>query len=73
MTRPEAPKPATVVAAGVVEMSLRGASADVERLVERMRTEGGIPVWRVPVHALQDGREAGYEYFSVNVPRDADG
>lgn len=72
MTRPDMPKPATVVAAGVVEMSLRGASEDVERLVEKMRTEG-IPVWRVPVQALADGRTAGYEYFSVEVPRDADG
>lgn len=70
--RPEESKPATVVAAGVVEMSLRGTSEDVERLAAAMRKRG-IPVWRVPVQALNDGRAAGYEYFSAQVPRDTDG
>lgn len=69
-SRPQASRPATLVR-GVVEMSLRGASEDVERLVKAMR-DMGIAVWRVPVRALQDGRAAGYEYFSVEVPRDTD-
>jgi hypothetical protein len=64
MARSEPPKSATVVAAGVVEMSLRGASDDVERLVAKMRSEG-IPVWRVPVQALNDGRN-----YSLNVEVD---
>ncbi|GAA4490501.1 hypothetical protein GCM10023191_022760 [Actinoallomurus oryzae] len=64
MARSEPPKSATVVAAGVVEMSLRGASDDVERLVAKMRSEG-IPVWRVPVQALNDGRN-----YSLNAEVD---
>jgi hypothetical protein len=60
-------KPATL-GPGVVEMSLRGAEEDVERLVEAMRA-AGVKVWRVNDVGLRGGRGAGYSYFSLEVPQ----
>lgn len=65
-TRAPARKPA-VLAPGIVAMSLRGDKQDVERLVAAMR-EMGVVVWRIPDRGLQGGREAGYAYFSAEVP-----
>lgn len=66
-------RPRTTLGPGIVEMSLRGNDdTDIERLVAAMRG-AGIVVWRVPERFLKDGHDVGYRYFSVEVPRDADG
>jgi len=62
-------KPATLIA-GVVKMSLRGATEDVERLVAAMRA-AGIVVWRADSSGTKSGNVAGFQYFSVEVPQDA--
>jgi hypothetical protein len=67
----EAHKPA-ILAPGIVKMSVRGDEQDVERLIAKMRTEG-IRVWRADSSGTRSGNEAGFQYFSVEVPRDADG
>lgn len=59
-------RPSTLVP-GVVAMSLRGDAADVNRMVERMRS-AGLKVWHVRGEAASDGRAAGFRYFSVEVP-----
>jgi hypothetical protein len=63
--------PATLVP-GIVQMSLRGTDQDVELLVTAMR-KMGIVVWRGNSPGTQDGNRAGYNYFSVEVPRDTRG
>jgi hypothetical protein len=53
-------------------MSLRGTDEDVDRLVTAMR-EMGIVVWRGNSPGTQSGNRAGYDYFSVEVPRGTGG
>lgn len=63
---------AATLAPGIVEMSLRGDEQDVERLVASMRAKG-LVMFRADSAGTKDGNRAGYRYFSVEVPRDADG
>lgn len=62
----------TTLGPGVVEMSLRGAHEDVEKLVTAMR-DMGIVVWRADSRGTNSGNLSGYRYFSVEVPRDTGG
>ena len=64
------PKPA-VLGPGIVEMSLRGADEDVERILDALRA-GGAVVRRRDTCGTRTGNRAGYRYYSAEVPRDAD-
>jgi hypothetical protein len=63
--------PSTLVP-GIVRMSLRGDPGDIERLVTAMRGMG-IVVWRGDSTGTRSGNSVGYQYFSVEVPKDSDG
>jgi hypothetical protein len=60
--------PATL-APGIVEMSLRGDDSDVGRLLKLMDA-AGVKAWRTNSTGTRDGNRAGFQYFSVEVPRD---
>lgn len=63
--------PATL-APGIVEMSLRGDGSDVERLLELMHG-AGVKAWRTNSSGTRDGNRAGFQYFSIEVPRGSGG
>ena len=59
-------KPA-VLAPGIVAMSLRGASEDVERVLVVLRAAGVI-VRRHDSRGTRSGNAAGFRYYTVEVP-----
>ena len=63
--------PSTLVP-GIVKMSLRGTTNDVEQVVSAMRAIG-IVVWRANSPGTTTGNRAGYSYVTVEVPGDRDG
>jgi len=65
--RSGATSPVTL-APGIVKMSLRGGDGDVEKLVAAMRA-AGIVVWRGDSSGTRAGNQAGYRYFTVEVPK----
>lgn len=67
----ETRKPATL-APGIVAMSLRGGTQDVERVIAAIRAAGG-KVFRANSRGTRSGNQAGYQYFSVEIPKVVDG
>jgi hypothetical protein len=60
--------PATL-APGIVEMSLRGDNSDIERLLKLMDA-AGVKAWRTNSAGTRGGNRVGFQYYSVEVPRD---
>lgn len=64
--------PATLVP-GVVRMSLRGGDKDMLAIVAALRGRG-LKVWVGDSPGTRDGNDAGFRYFTVEVPPgDGDG
>ena len=63
--------PATLVP-GIVRMSLRGDSSDVERFITAIE-DADFKVWRGDSPGTMDGNQAGFRYFTVQVPGVRDG